>query len=93
MEHLIIHEPPQKILKHLVIVFSGWADAAEGATSAIKFLQRKLKSKSSQRLTQKIFTTFPKPDPIPPELETENVKFNGRPTNSPTCQTPAQILV
>ena len=58
MEHLIIHEPPQKILKHLVIVFSGWADAAEGATSAIKFLQRKLKSKKFAEIDPEDFYDF-----------------------------------
>ena len=58
MEHLIIHEPPQKKLKHLVIVFSGWADAAEGATSAIKFLQRKLKSKKFAEIDPEDFYDF-----------------------------------
>ena len=58
MEHLIIHEPPQKILKHLVLVFSGWADAAEGATSAIKFLQRKLKSKKFAEIDPEDFYDF-----------------------------------
>ena len=45
MQHLTFHDTPAKNLDHMVVVFSGWADAAEGATSAVKFLQRKLQSK------------------------------------------------
>ena len=58
MEHLIIHETPDKKLKHMVVVFSGWADAAEGATSAIKFLQRKLKSKKFAEIDPEEFYDF-----------------------------------
>jgi proteasome assembly chaperone (PAC2) family protein len=58
MEHLIIHETPAKRLKHMVVVFSGWADAAEGASSAIKFLQRKLKSKKFAEIDPEEFYDF-----------------------------------
>ena len=58
MEHLIIHETPNKKLKHMVVVFSGWADAGEGATSAIKFLQRKLKSKKFAEIDPEEFYDF-----------------------------------
>ena len=58
MEHLIVHETPEKTLKHLVIVFSGWADAAEGATSAVKFLQRKLKAKKFAEIDPEEFYDF-----------------------------------
>ena len=58
MGHLIIHETPDKKLKHMVVVFSGWADAAEGATSAIKFLQRKLKSKKFAEIDPEEFYDF-----------------------------------
>ena len=58
MEHLIIHETPDKKLKHMVVVFSGWADAAEGATSAIKFLRRKLKSKKFAEIDPEEFYDF-----------------------------------
>ena len=58
MEHLIIHETPDKKLKHMVFVFSGWADAAEGATSAIKFLRRKLKSKKFAEIDSEEFYDF-----------------------------------
>ena len=58
MEHLIIHETPDKKLKHMVVVFSGWADAAEGASSAIKFLQRKLKSKKFAEIDPEEFYDF-----------------------------------
>ena len=58
MENLIIHDSPGKKLKHLVIVFSGWADAAEGATSAVKFLQRKLKSHRFAEIDPEEFYDF-----------------------------------
>ena len=58
MEHLIIHETPDKKLKHMVVVFSGWADAGEGATSASKFLQRKLKSKKFAEIDPEEFYDF-----------------------------------
>jgi len=58
MEHLIIHDSLEKKLKHLVIVFSGWADAAEGATSAVKFLQRKLKSHKFAEIDPEEFYDF-----------------------------------
>jgi proteasome assembly chaperone (PAC2) family protein len=58
MEHLIIHETPEKKLKHMVVVFSGWADAAEGASSAVKFLQRKLKSKKFAEIDPEEFYDF-----------------------------------
>ena len=58
MEHLIVHEALDKKMKHLVIVFSGWADAAEGATSAVKFLQRKLKGKKFADIDPEEFYDF-----------------------------------
>ena len=58
MDHLTIHETPDKKLEHLVIAFSGWADAAEGATSAIKFLQRKLNAKKFADIDPEEFYDF-----------------------------------
>ena len=58
MDHLTIHEPPGKRLDHLIIVFSGWADAAEGATSAVKFLQRKLHAKKFAEIDPEEFYDF-----------------------------------
>ena len=42
----------------MVVVFSGWADAAEGATSAVKFLQRKLQSKKFADIDPEEFYDF-----------------------------------
>ena len=44
MDSLTIHNEPGIKMDTLLIAFSGWADAAEGATGAVKFLQRKLQS-------------------------------------------------
>ncbi len=43
MDFLIRHQSPPVKLDTLIIAFSGWADAAEGASGAVKFLDRKLK--------------------------------------------------
>ena len=58
MDHLTTYETPNKKLDHLLIVFSGWADAAEGATSAIKFLQRKLHAKKFADIDPEEFYDF-----------------------------------
>ena len=42
MDFLSVDHQPERKLSTLLIAFSGWADAAEGATSAMKFLKRKL---------------------------------------------------
>jgi proteasome assembly chaperone (PAC2) family protein len=44
MDFLSVHQTPDVKLDTLLIAFSGWADAAEGASSAIKFIERKLTS-------------------------------------------------
>ena len=58
MQHLNIYETPAKKLDKMVIVFSGWADAAEGASSAIKFLQRKLHAKKFADIDPEEFYDF-----------------------------------
>ena len=58
MQHLTFHDTPAKNLDHMVVVFSGWADAAEGATSAVKFLQRKLQSKKFADIDPEEFYDF-----------------------------------
>ena len=58
MDPLTIHETPDKKLDHLVTVFSGWADAAESATSAVKFLQRKLHAKKFAEIDPEEFYDF-----------------------------------
>ena len=44
MGFLSVQQTPTVKLDTLLIAFSGWADAAEGASSAIKFVERKLTS-------------------------------------------------
>lgn len=58
MDFLKIHESPDAKLDTLLIAFSGWADAAEGATSALKFLQRKLQTKKFAELDPEEFYDF-----------------------------------
>lgn len=42
MDFLLVDHEPNRKMNTLLIAFSGWADAAEGATSAVKFLKRQL---------------------------------------------------
>ena len=58
MEHLNIYETPDRKLDKMVVVFTGWADAAEGASSAIKFLQRKLHAKKFADIDPEEFYDF-----------------------------------
>ena len=58
MSHLIVHHQPDIPLENLVLAFAGWADAGEAATTAIKFLQRKLSAKNFAEMDQEEFYDF-----------------------------------
>ena len=58
MSHLIVHETPSVAHDHMIIAFAGWADAAEAATTAIKYLTRKLKAKKIAELDPEEFYDF-----------------------------------
>ena len=58
MDFLVTHETPKQELDTLLIAFSGWADAAEGASSAVKFLDRKLKFTKTAEFDPEEFYDF-----------------------------------
>ena len=58
MDFLAIDHTPERKLDTLLIAFSGWADAAEGATSAIKYLQRKFGSRKFAEFDPEEFYDF-----------------------------------
>ena len=58
MSHLIVHETPQVPHEYLIIAFAGWADAAESATTAIKYLTRKLGARKFAELDPEEFYDF-----------------------------------
>ena len=58
MDFLSIDHQPDRKLTTLLIAFSGWADAAEGATSAVKFLKRKLKAQKFAEFDPEEFYDF-----------------------------------
>lgn len=58
MDFITVTNPPERPLNTLLLAFSGWADAAEGATSALKFLQRKLKSQKFAEFDPEEFYDF-----------------------------------
>ena len=58
MTHLIVHETPTVDHEYMIIAFAGWADAAEAATTAIKYLTRKLKARKIAELDPEEFYDF-----------------------------------
>jgi proteasome assembly chaperone (PAC2) family protein len=58
MDFLSVHQTPEVKLDTLLIAFSGWADAAEGASSAIRFVERKLKSSKFAEFDPEEFYDF-----------------------------------
>ena len=58
MDFLSIDHQPVRKLSTLLIAFSGWADAAEGATSAVKFLKRKLNAQKFAEFDPEEFYDF-----------------------------------
>ena len=58
MDFLAVDHQPDRPLHTLLLAFSGWADAAEGATSAVNFLQRKLKARKFAEFDPEEFYDF-----------------------------------
>ena len=58
MDFLSVDHKPERKLTTLLIAFSGWADAAEGATSAMKFLKRKLNASKFAEFDPEEFYDF-----------------------------------
>ena len=58
MSYLTIHHQPQVPLDYLVLAFGGWADAGDAATTAIKFIQRKLGAKKFAEIDPEEFYDF-----------------------------------
>ena len=58
MSYLTIHQQPQVPLDYLVLAFGGWADAGDAATTAIRFLQRKLEAKKFAEMDPEEFYDF-----------------------------------
>ena len=58
MSYLTILQQPDAQLNCLIIAFAGWADAGESATTAIKFMQRKLEAKKFAEIEPEEFYDF-----------------------------------
>ena len=58
MNYLTISREPEVELDYLIIAFGGWADAGEAATTAIKFMQRKLQAKKFAEIDPEEFYDF-----------------------------------
>ena len=58
MDYLTIHRTPEVPLECLIIAFGGWADAAEAATNAVKFMQRQLHAEKFAEIEPEEFYDF-----------------------------------
>ena len=58
MEYLTIHSEPSGGAGYLITAFKGWPDAGEGASSAIRYLMRKLGVKKAAELDPEEFYDF-----------------------------------
>ena len=58
MNHLIVHQELQRTYDCLVVAFGGWADAAEAATTPIKYLNRQLQAAKFAELDPEEFYDF-----------------------------------
>ena len=58
MSYLTILHKPKIKLDSLIIAFGGWADAGDSATTAIKFLQRRLQAQKFAEMDPEEFYDF-----------------------------------
>ena len=58
MEGLIITEMPEPKLLTMIVAFSGWPDAAESATRAVRYIVRKLPAKKFAEIDPEEFYDF-----------------------------------
>ena len=58
MSNLTVLHQPQVPLEYLILAFGGWADAGDAATTAIKFMQRKLEAKKFAEIDPEEFYDF-----------------------------------
>jgi proteasome assembly chaperone (PAC2) family protein len=58
MEHIRVTEEPSGTATHIVTAFKGWPDAGEGASSAIRYLLRKLQAKKFADVDPEEFFDF-----------------------------------
>ncbi|MSQ07488.1 MAG: hypothetical protein EXR46_09975 [Dehalococcoidia bacterium] len=61
--HLTVHEKPEGKLEYLLVAYGGWPDAAESATTALKYLVRRLGAKKLAELDPEEFYDFTRERP------------------------------
>ena len=62
-EFLTIHKEPPVEFEHLIMSIGGWPDAAEGATTAVKYMLRKLGAKKFAEIDPEEFYVFTRERP------------------------------
>ena len=56
--YLTVHEKPKAQIEYLLTAFGGWADAAESATTTLKYLQRRLQARKFAEIDPEEFFDF-----------------------------------
>jgi proteasome assembly chaperone (PAC2) family protein len=56
--YITVHEKPGAKLEYMISAFGGWPDAAEGATTAVKYLQRKVQARKFAEIDPEEFYDF-----------------------------------
>ncbi len=56
--YLTVHEKPEAQIEYLLTAFGGWADAAESATTTLKYLQRRLQARKFAEIDPEEFFDF-----------------------------------
>ena len=80
MEYLTTHEEPTVRPSYLITAFKGWPDAGEGASSAIRYLLRKLPARKFAEMDSEEFYDFTQVRPQT-SITREGVRVVKWPTN------------
>ena len=80
MSYVTINEKPEAEAKYLVASFKGWPDAGEGASSAIRYLIRKLGAKKFAEIDSEDFYDFTQTRPHT-SIDSEGARVIKWPSN------------
>lgn len=58
MDGLTVHEEPENSFPTMIVAFAGWPDASESATTAVRFMVRKLSAKKFAEIDPEEFYDF-----------------------------------
>lgn len=88
MDYVILHEEPAVKMDYMVMAFAGWPDAGEGATSALRHLQRTMHARKFAEVDPEEFYDFTQVRPYT-SITNEGLRKTTWPANELFyCETP-----